>query len=242
MPFCFNSKRGVGHAQERQSTFLWTDATTNSPPRENPMTSHSSAAFNKKLKTLFSDRTDWLCRQVRQPSAGRPPKFHKKKIDRSIEELQSLATEFLCKQRSIKKLDGLYRGKKKWQVNSNKGWGRDKKQARFKEWYDQRIGFKNCVYVFWAGKKCKYVGSTKKGKNRPQSHFIKHWFSSVKRVDIYFCKGARNISKLECLATHLFNPSHSKIKPAARKMHSKCPICQTHRNIRQEVKSIFKLK
>jgi len=107
--------------------------------------------------------------------------------------------------------DKLYDVKKQWHVKKGKGRGVDEKRQAFKDWSKKHIPYKNYVYIFWANKKCNYIGRTLKGKDRPQGHFEKHWFGNVTRIDIYAANAAREIPKLECLATHRFKPSRSKI-------------------------------
>ncbi len=206
------------------------------------MAKHAAIKFDRKLRTLFQDRTHWLRAQVRKPGPGKPPTFNKKKVERAIKKLQTLATECQLRVYAIDGLGQLYDSKKQWHVTTNKGWGVEEKRKAFIAWFQSHVPYKNCVYVFWAKRKCRYVGRTLKGKNRPQSQFLKHWFPGVTRVDIYACDHARSVPTLECLATHRFHPTYSKIKPATRKWYTKCPICETHKQIRHEVKAIFRLK
>ena len=56
------------------------------------------------------------------------------------------------------------------------------KKQSFKKWYESKITTKNCVYAFWNGKRCLYVGRTLNGKGRPTSHFEKHWFGKATKV------------------------------------------------------------
>jgi len=202
---------------------------------------HTAVTFDRHLQKLFDDRTHWLRRQVRKPGRGKAPSLNRAKVDRAIHRLQSLAEDYQLNSHAIARLRGLYKLKKQWHT-SNKGWGIDQKRKAFVQWFDKNIRHDNCVYVFWAKRKCRYVGRTLAGKNRPQSQFQKYWFLGVTRVDIYASQGAREIPKLECLATHLFQPIYSKVKPAAQKWFSKCPICETRRLIRSELKAIFRLR
>lgn len=206
------------------------------------MAKHAAAKFDRLLHKLFDDRTHWLKAQVRKPNRGKPPTFDKNKVEKAIRHLQTLAEEAQLHARAISGLVNLYSDKKQWRVTANKGWGVDQKRLKFNEWFDKCIPYNNCVYVFWAGHRCRYVGRTLGGKNRPQSQFQKHWFPGVTRVDIYSSQGAREIPKLECLLTHRFNPMHSKVMPASQKWFSKCPICETRSLIRDEIKYIFRLR
>lgn len=206
------------------------------------MAKHVAAKFDRLLHKLFNDRTHWLKAQVRKPNPGKPPTFDKNKVEKAIRHLQSLAEEAQLHARAIRDVENLYAEKKQWHVTTNKGWGIDRKRQAFNEWFDEHVPHDNCVYVFWAGRRCRYVGRTLGGKNRPQSQFQKHWFQGVTRVDIYSSRAAREIPKLECLLTHRFDPKHSKVTPASRKWLSKCPICETRSFIRDEIKYIFRLR
>lgn len=205
------------------------------------MAKWAAHAFDRKLAALFKDRTHWLRSQVRKPRPGKAPSFNKKKVERGIKKLQDLTTECLLHSHAVKGLGKLYDVKKQWRVTANKGWGVDGKRKAFVQWFEKHIPYENCVYAFWRNRKCRYIGRTMGGKNRPQSQFQKYWFRGVTRVDIYASRSSKDIPKLECLASHRFEPTYSKIKPAARKWSSKCPICETRKAVRDEVKAIFKL-
>jgi hypothetical protein len=206
------------------------------------MAKWAAHAFDRKLVGLFKDRTHWLRMQVRKPRPGNAPSFNKKKVEREITKLQNLATKCLLHSHAVKGLGDLYDVKKQWHVTASKGYGIDSKRKAFIQWFENHIPYDNCVYAFWRNRKCRYIGRTMGGKNRPQSQFQKYWFPGVTRIDIYASRGSRDIPRLECLASHRFEPTYSKIKPASRKWNSKCPICETRKAVRDEVKAIFKLR
>ena len=206
------------------------------------MAKHAAVEFDRKLDRLFRERTRWLRAEVRKPTGRKPPTFGRRKVDQAIAKLLELAIECLLRPYAIREFKRLYDLKKQWHVTKSKGWGRDKKRRAFRRWFESRIPYENCVYVFWARRRCRYIGRTTGGKNRPQGHFDKHWFSDVTRVDIYACKRSRDIPQIECLATHRFRPSYLRNKPAKRKWYKRCPICETRKRIKQEVHSVFRLK
>ena len=205
------------------------------------MPARAQLEFDRRLNTLFVARTHWLRMQVRKPKQGKAPSFNKKKVESAILKLKMLADECLRRKQRVWMAES-YQLKKQWQVRTSKGWGIQEKRESFITWFESNIPHPNCVYVFWAKRRCRYVGRTLKGTNRPQSHFQKYWFTGVTRIDIYVSSGRRDVPKLECLATHRFGPSHSRIRPAKKKWHSRCPVCVVHRAVRDEVKSIFRLK
>ncbi len=206
------------------------------------MARHAALDFDRRLLRLFKDRTHRLRAQVRKPTRGKAPSFNKTKVERVIKQLQELATKCQLHDHAIRGLRQLYDLKKQWHVTSKTGWGNERKRKAFVAWFEKHIPYDNCVYVFWEKRRCRYVGRTLGGQNRPQSQFQKFWFPGVTRVDIYASGGAREIPKLECLATHRFRPTHSRMKPATRKWYSKCPICETRKLVRAEVKAIFRFR
>jgi hypothetical protein len=195
--------------------------------------------FDRELEKLFKRRTHWLRSKVRKPTVGKPPTFTRKHVKNAIRRLNQLTEACLLRDHAIHNLSDIYDEKRQWR---SKGWGLERKRKSFLSWYDKRGIKNNCVYVIWGKRKCRYVGRTLNGKNRPQSHFHRKWFPGVRRIDIYHSKTKRNIPKLECLATHRFQPKFSKIKPSTRKWYSRCPIHEAQRMIRADVRSLFRLR
>lgn len=97
----------------------------------------------------------------------------------------------------------------------------------------------NCVYVFWSGRKCEYVGRALRGKGRPFNSFEKYWFTSVTRVDIYSVATPTVVPKAECFAIHIFEPRRNAISSSRPKFSKRCPICATDRQLRRELNAIF---
>ena len=88
------------------------------------------------------------------------------------------------------------------------------------------------IYIFWSGKKCKYVGKSIVGGTRPQIHFEKYWFNDVTKINIYSTSQRSQIPKLECLAIHRFEPSVNCYKPSFSGNAKSCPICDTEKLIK----------
>ena len=197
--------------------------------------------FNKRLSRLFNDRTHWIRNAVKKTSLGRPPIFTKSKVEKNIGLLQDIASKILVYKVSKKEFDKIVLQKKRWHTK-NKGWGRKRKMKSFNLWFAKNISYKNYIYVFWSGKKCKYVGRSIAGGTRPQAHFEKYWFNSVTKINIYSTSQRRQIPKLECLAIHRFKPSENNNMPSFSNHDKPCPICKTQKLIKNELKSIFKLR
>lgn len=202
--------------------------------------SQASKQFDAVLSDLFRKRTHGL-RTYMWPISGTAPKLRRSNINSAIAKLRDIAEEDYLKSAHARLLLRSYDYKKQWHSKKGKGFGRDAKKRSFKRWYEKYITTKNCVYVFWNRSRCLYIGRTVNGKGRPTSHFEKHWFSKATRVDVYGFDGKRDVPRFECLQTHKREPSYSKMKPAAKRHHSKCPVCEGRKFIGKEVRSIFRL-
>ena len=206
------------------------------------MARHSAVQFDRRLHKLFDDRTVWLRRAVRQRNPGRPPSFDRKKVSRTISALQELASQAVVKKAAQREFSQIVDKKKQWRVSNSKGWGWRAKRESFDSWFQLKIPYPNCIYVFWAGRKSRYVGRTVRGKGRPQSHFGKSWFPGITRIDIYSTSSPSQVPKLECLAIHRFQPRENGVKASFPKWAKKCPVCKVHKLIRQEIRTIFRLR
>ena len=93
---------------------------------------------------------------------------------------------------------------------------------------------RSCIYIFWAGQRCIYVGRTVSGRGRPQQHFEKGWFARVTRIDIYATGSPSEIPRLECIAIHNFDPVKNKRRASKAKWTKKCTILQGSEDDREE--------
>lgn len=203
------------------------------------MTSHASAGFSRELNALFKKRTQRLRAEVAKARPGRPPVFRPSDINKGLNKLLKHTETWLLNSGSIDSMLDLYDHKKQWHARGTRLAARRKS---FLAWFSKNVPHMNCVYIFWAGKKCRYVGRTRNGKSRPQNHFRKKWFAGVTKIVILSSKGGRDAPKLECLAWHRYKPAENRIRPSRRKWHSKCQICEAQKRVRGEVRSIFRLR
>jgi len=199
----------------------------------------SSKQFETGLDRLFHQFTEGLRRDAGKSARGPVPKFDRHKLRNRIDRLVEIANENDLKANGKALFGGTYSNKMQWHAKRGKGWGLEARKKTFRSWYDEKVYGRECVYVFWAKRKCVYVGRTGSGGRRPQAHFEKFWFSSVTRIDIYIIRGKRQLPKAECLALHLFKPKQNKVKSAEQKYRSKCPICTKEVNIRKQLRRIF---
>jgi hypothetical protein len=195
-----------------------------------------SKAFERKLDSLFHQRTNWLRQELGKKRAGAPPAFGRKKVNAGISQLQDLASDALAFK--------LAKAEFNEHVASRKGWGRKDKKAKFERWIDVHFQTrKGVVYAFWGSHgKCIYIGRTGLRGSRPSTHFEKYWFSAVRRVTVFSISGASHTPKLECLAIHRFRPTQNKNKAATKRWTKACPLCTTHKYIESELRAIFRLR
>lgn len=198
--------------------------------------------FKKELENLFARRASNLIRLLEKPKRGITKSIKKTHVRRAIKRLQKLASDALAKDLAKKEFENGVRKRKSWKVSITKGWGYKNKKKTFKKWYLNHINTRNCIYVFWKKRKCIYVGKTVSGPGRITSHFVKRWFSGVTRIDVYESRGKRYLPALECIAIHRFQPKENASKAETKKWTRKCPLCEIHKNIEYELKSIFRLR
>ncbi len=196
--------------------------------------------FHKELIQLFKKRTYKLYNSIGDKTRGPNPEISREKVDSSIKKLQEIASTILAPKLAKEEFEENAGKKRKRKI---KGRGVKEKKTLFKQWYNSVFHNQDhLVYVFWSKRKCIYVGRTGRGGSRPINHFEKHWFGSVTRIDIYPARSKSHTPKLECLARHHFEPSRNKYLPAKAKYTQRCPLCKVHKQIRHELKTIFRLR
>jgi hypothetical protein len=198
--------------------------------------------FEKDLEKLFHRRTAWLRRAIGKKRPGPAPMFTKAKVSPRLMRLTEIAREILLRGRGKKEFWRSLEFKCQWFPKKGKGFGIHAKKLTFNRWYDRRIGTRNCVYVFWSNGICEYVGRTVRGKGRPVGWFDKFWFQSVTRIDIYGVRIPSLVPKAECLAIDRFNPRRNIYSASRPKRAKKCPVCRATREIRKELKDLFRLR
>ncbi|MCC6782009.1 MAG: hypothetical protein IT457_04125 [Planctomycetes bacterium] len=205
------------------------------------MTKHAAVRFERLLRRLFTHWSAGLVSLVRA-RRGPLPNLHSQKLRRAIEKLQDEAEKCRFRTLVINGMRDRYERRVSWRVRTNGGRGPLARRTAFMEWYENHVGARNCVYVFWAGRRCRYVGRTTVGRSRPKTHFEKHWAAGVTRVDVYECRGRRDLAALECLAMHRFQPSHNRARSAQQRYLGKCRVCALRRRVRLEARRIFRLR
>src|SRR5271157_1093861 len=191
-----------------------------------------SVEFNKTLQRLFKHRADWLLHLIGKRLPGAPPVFSRGKLQRAIQNLQRIASTALASKLAKTEFASAVAKKKAWHV---RGRGAEEKRRLFNVWFGEHIPYRSVIYVLWKGRRCLYVGKTRRGHGRPSAHFDRVGFSGVTRIDVYAVKGKRSLPSMECLAIHRFQPGKNKNKAQSAKWTKKCPLCRVHRSIKSEV-------
>ena len=198
--------------------------------------------FNHELDRLYHIRTDRLRHMLGPKIKGKSPKFNRDIRNRVIENLKEITAEALVKDFTRKEIKRRVEKKRSWLITRGKGVNLDAKKENFKEWYDKKCqGHRTCIYIFWRGRKCLYVGKTQKGPNRIISHIYDKRFGNPSRITLYLTRAKRNLPILECLAIHNFNPRINKTKAAKKKFTAKCPLCKRTRQIEKDLRRIFSI-
>ena len=198
--------------------------------------------FAKGLNNLFYRYTEKLRREAGKKSKGPEPKMDQRHLKRKIERLVQIARDTELYKLGRVVFDESVDEKHQWDPKRGKGWGVDAKKRTFRKWYDNNIYGRNCVYIFWARRKCLYVGRTGVGGRRPEAHFEKFWFPAVTRIDSYIVSGKRKLPMTECLAIDLFRPTKNKVRSAQKKWANRCPVCTKEMSVRRQLKQLFPLK
>lgn len=167
--------------------------------------------FERQLRHLFDHWSADLVSFVR-PRRGPAPKLSKRKLRAAIGRMPDAAEVCQFRSKVVLGMRDRHERRVRWRVRTDGGRGPQAKRAAFEDWYERRVGAKNCGYGFWAGRICRYVGRTTAGRHRPKTHFEKHWAVGVTRVDVYVGRGRRALPSLECLAMHRFQPSHNRAR------------------------------
>jgi hypothetical protein len=198
------------------------------------------AKFNRRLDRLYRKRTGWLRTVLTKANPGPVPALTKNQREDTIKKLQEIASHALVKRVARKEFHRSVEKRKTWMT---KGWGTEEKRKNFRAWARRKIDKDSGkVYVFWNGKKCRYVGRTRGRGSRPSQHFKRGWFKGTTRIDVYMAARKGEIPRLECLARHRFLPSRNKIKVAEENWTPKCPVCVLHKEIKTELRSIFRFR
>lgn len=193
--------------------------------------------FSRKLDHLWRRRAAKFRALVVPGSRGQRLRFSRKRRDKSIDDILGLASRILLKREGHPEFNRVVARRRLWMM---KGRGLLGRGDSLVTWAQQELRGP-IVYVFWHKKKCLYVGKGASWR-RIRSYRKSAYILEATCIEVFQIAGGRQLAKAECLATHLFNPRDNKAKPAEVRWGNTCPICEKHDHIRDELKSIFKMK
>jgi len=195
-----------------------------------------SKQLKRELHLLFDKKMQGFNEIFDIRKVGKPYKFNRKIVEKSIEKIQDLASSEFVDSVSKSVFNQYAKTNKSKHI---KGFGDDQKKKEINKWYDEKIKYPNCVYLFFAkDSKCLYIGRTTNGKIRILAHAWKDWFKFVKRIKV-IATTSSNTPMIECLATHYYTPKYKKHNPSKSKWAKKCPICEKRSQIRKIIESTF---
>ena len=194
--------------------------------------------YKRILNKLFAARVRDLVSLIGKNKPGKPLEITKDKLDEYIEKLKELVESAIGKELLNEELDTA-KDHHKWLI---KGRGVEARIEEFNNWYKDNFGNdSNCVYMYWAeGDKCIYVGRGTSGGQRPGSHLVDVRFQSSKWLEIYTFGGPTLLHKIECMATHLYDPSLNKVASSRYERDKSCPLCIRYKIIEDELNAIFR--
>lgn len=198
--------------------------------------------FKRELERLSLRRTADVRKQVGISSFGPTPSFTRRMVGDHIENLKELTKQIMIKRCATREFNRVIKFTRRWHPKRGKGWGVDAKQSSFREWFENKVDWSHCIYVFWSKNRCEYVGKTHGGSGRPRNHFEKFWFNAVTQIDIYAVERESEVAKAECLAIDLWNPRRNDYAASRPKYSKRCPVCSVAMQVSDELKTIFRLR
>ena len=197
--------------------------------------------FLRDLYEMFDRRIEGLKSIMNIPQSRRI----RKKISRNYVESK---VDNLCYYVSAKFSKSYFKSEFFSQTKKEKkyfieGRGVKEKKLLFKNWINETFPKSPLlIYLFFGKDRCLYVGKTGRGGRRPLSHFDKHWIHQAKSIVIYEIRSISHLPKLECLASHYYQPQEFQKFPSLHKWTKACPICEKYAHIQKEIRKIFRLK
>lgn len=191
--------------------------------------------FHRKLDKLWGRRTDGL-RALIKPKIGMRLGFTRKLRNKTIGELLDIATAILVRKVARRELYDLIAGRKLHRICGRGLDGRGKDLVAFAGGLRGPI-----IYAFWRGSRCLYVGKGRKPSRL--AGYQRHAFQvKADCVEVFSIPTKSQLPKAECLATHLFEPRHNRVKPARVKWGKRCPVCRRHDEVKHILSTLFPMR
>lgn len=195
-----------------------------------------STEFERRLDALWFRRTAAL-RSLVNKRPGRRSDLSKPLREKAIADLQDLATEILCRGLAKREMGKLTRYRRRRHLV---GRGLKARYERIVSWAEQHLDGP-IIYSFWRGRRCLYVGKATTW-HRLKSYRKSVYLLQASTLKVHAIQGGSQLSKAECLATHLFSPRDNAVKAARKKWSKLCPVCAVCRQIRGELRALFRMR
>ena len=192
--------------------------------------------FERRLSILLHRRTDRLLGLIKL-KRGRKKDFTKRHREDGILELQELAAKILRKESVGRLLAEITSGRRRTMLA---GHGLEEKFRRMCVWAEGSL-HGPIIYSFWQGKRCVYVGKGSSWR-RLRSYRRDVLLQQATSLRVRMISGKSNLAKAECMSIHMYQPTQNVNRSSKPKYSKKCPLCQTNRQIRDELRSLFKMR
>ncbi len=192
--------------------------------------------FERKLAVLVHRRTDRLSGLIQQKRGPRKS-FTKRHREEGIAELQDLAEQILCKDLVHGRLKSITAGVRFTMLG---GRGIEERFQRMCAWAEENL-HGPIIYSFWRGKRCLYVGKGGSWR-RLRAYRRDVLLQRATRLHARMVPGKSHVSMAECMSIHVHNPKHNINKSSKPKYSKRCPICKANREIRDELRALFRIK
>jgi hypothetical protein len=192
--------------------------------------------FERKLSTLLHRRTERLVGLIK-PKRGPRKDFTKRHREEGIAELQKLAEQILRKEVVPGRLKAITAGARRTMLG---GRGLEERFKRMCAWAEQHL-HGPIIYSFWRGKRCLYVGKGGSWR-RLRAYRRDILLQQATSLRVRMVAGKSHVAMAECMSIHMHDPKHNINQSSKPKYSKRCPICKTNREIRDELRALFRMK
>lgn len=192
--------------------------------------------FERELNDLWHRRTANVLSLVKT-HRGRPKGFTKKHRERGIREVQDIAERILGRQGAREELRQVTAYQRRRQI---RGRGLDARFSCIIQWAQDNLRGA-IIYSFWNRNRCLYVGKGKSWR-RLCAYRRSVYLKEATSVRVRGITSPSHLAKAECLSVHLFGPRDNSVRASKPKYAKGCPICHARLAIRDELRTLFRLR
>ena len=197
--------------------------------------SHAKA-FDRELDDLWHRRTAPIRAHVRR-RPGAPKSLTKKGRENAIAALCRLAEQVICRRDARRELESIVRRSRRTVL---RGRGLEARFGNIKTWAQKHLKGP-IIYSFWRGNRCLYVGKGKSWR-RLGAYQKSVYLRDASTLRVKMVRSPSYLPKAECLCTHLYEPRDNRAKAASKTYPQKCPICRATKQIRDEIRELFRMR